>query len=288
MPTTITPLRQRMIDDMRLRNFAESTCNAYVRAVANYSRFHGRSPDRLDYEDVRTYQLYLAANGLKPATVAPIMCALRFFYRVTMGRKDASAEIPLPGIGDSLPKVLSREEVGRFLANAPTPRWKALFSTIYGAGLRVSEAASLKVGDINSQQMTILIRMGKGRRDRHVMLSPALLPILRDYWRAERPRDWLFPSPGTDKPISSRAVQRACRKMAKRAGLDALVTAHTLRHSFATHLLEQGVDIRVIQELLGHRSILATTRYTRVDLLSISKIKSPLSVIDAVSRLPGS
>ena len=280
MTKTISPLRQRMIEDMRLRNFTEGTQKTYVRAVANYSLYHGRSPDHLDYDDVRSYQLHLAARGLKASSISQIMCALRFFYGTTLSMKDASEQIPLPRVDDSLPAILSRSQVSRFLAHAPNLKMRALFATIYAAGLRVSEATGLMVGDIDSNRMTILVRMAKRRRDRHVMLSPKLLMMLMQYWCQARPSHWLFPGSDGMKPITTRSVQRACRLIVRKADLDRSVKVHTLRHSFATHLLEQGVDIRVIQGLLGHRSIVSTTRYARVDLNAIRQVQSPLAHLD--------
>ncbi len=287
MTQTISPLRQRMIEDMRLRNFTEGTQKTYVRAVANYSRYHGRSPDQLTYDDVRDYQLHLVARGLKASSISQIICALRFLYGTTFGMKDASEQIPLPRVDDPLPVILSQKDIARFLAHAPNLKMRALFTTVYAAGLRVSEVVGLVVGDIDSARMTILIRMAKRRRDRHVMLSPELLPILREYWCEARPRHWLFPGPDGLSPITARSVQRACRKISDRAGLHKSVTVHTLRHSFATHLLEQGVDIRVIQGLLGHRSIVSTTRYARVDLNAIRQVQSPLAHIDLSAGPPG-
>ncbi len=287
MTQTVSPLRRRMIEDMRLRNFTAGTQKTYARSVANYARYHGQSPDRLGYDDVRDYQLHLVARGLKASTISQIMCALRFFYGVTMGLRDASEQIPLPRVDDPLPTILSPADVARFLAHAPNLKMRTLFTVIYAAGLRVSEATALSVGDIDSRRMTILVRMAKHRRDRHVMLSPELLPILREYWLETRPRHWLFPGPDGRKPITPRSVQRACRSIVERASLDRSVTVHSLRHSFATHLLEQGVDIRIIQGLLGHRSIISTTRYARVDLNAIRQVQSPLAQIDLSLSPPG-
>lgn len=192
MTQTISPLRQRMIDDMRLRNFAASSQQSYVRAVANFSRHFRQSPEQLGFDDVRDYHLHLIKRGLKATTISQILCALRFFYGTTLGIKDASEQIPLPKIGDSLPAVLTSEEVARFLDRAPSLKMRALFTTIYAAGLRVSEVTHLTVDDIDSHRMTIFVRLGKRRRDRHVMLAPELLPLLRRYWIEARPLHWLF------------------------------------------------------------------------------------------------
>ena len=276
----ITPLRQRMLDDMKLRNMALSTRKIYVSSVANFSAYHGRSPDRLSFEDVRDYQLHLVARGLKASSICQVMSALRFFYGTTLGQRAAAAQIPLPRKADPLPAILSQDEVKRLLTAVPDLKMRTLLTTVYAAGLRVSEAVALKAGDIDSARMILHVREGKGQRDRHVMLSPQLLAILRGYWRQTRPPCWLFPGPDPSQPITARSVQRACCQAVEAAGLDKAVTVHTLRHSFATHLLEQGVDIRVIQHLLGHRHITSTTRYARVALNTIRQIQSPLELLD--------
>ncbi len=277
---SVTPLRQRMLDDMRLRNLAAGTRRIYVRSVAGFSAFHGRSPDQLTLEDVRDYQLHLVARGLKATSICQVMSALRFFYAITLDRPEEAARIPLPRKADPLPAILSRDEVARLLTSVADLRMRALLTTIYAAGLRVSEAVALQVGDIDSARMTICVRAGKGARDRYVMLSPQLLAILRAHWRRTRPRPWLFPGPDPSRPITTRTVRRACGLAVEAAGLDKAVTVHTLRHCFATHLLEQGVDIRVIQGLLGHRQIASTTRYARVALSTISQVRSPLEMLD--------
>lgn len=276
MAPQTTPLRQRMIDDMKVRNMAALTQAAYVRAVKNFAAFHGKSPDKLSFEDVRTYQLHLLSRGLQPQTLNQIICALRFFYAVTLRKPEAKTELPLARRADTLPAVLSPAEVVRFLSAVADVKYRAAFATIYAAGLRVSELVALTIGDIDSARMVIHVRQGKGSKDRFVMLSEHLLTILRAYWRSERPQGWLFPGPDPEQPITTRSLQRACRATAEAAGLGKTVTAHTLRHCFATHLLEQGVDIRVIQDLLGHRHITATSRYARVAINTIRQIQSPL------------
>jgi site-specific recombinase XerD len=265
---------------------AASTRKVYVSSVAGFSAYHGRSPDRLTLEDVRDYQLHLVARGLKASSICPIMTALRFFYGTTLGNREAAAQIPLPRKADPLPAILSREEVARLLTAVPDLKMRTLLTTVYAAGLRVSEAVGLQVGDIDSARMTIHVRAGKGGRDRHVMLSPQLLAILRGYWRRTRPRPWLFPGPDPSCPITARSVQRACREAVESAGLDKSVTVHALRHCFATHLLEQRVDIRVIQGLLGHRQIASTTRYARVALSTISQVQSPLELLNLGAPVP--
>src|ERR1700694_2209206 len=286
MNVQVTPLRQRMIDDMAIRNMSLLTQKAYVRAVKNFSLYYRRSPDRLTFEEVRAYQLHLVSRGLEATTINQIMCALRFLYGTTLGKKDASEEIKLARQSDPLPVVLSRDEVAQFLKAVPDLRWRTALVTIYAAGLRVSEAVALTIKDIDSARMVIHIRQAKGGKDRYVMLSEQLLGILRDYWKHERPQHWLFPGPHATQPITAPSVQRACRKAADAAGLDKNVTVHTLRHSFATHLLEQGVDIRIIQDLLGHRHIDSTSRYARVAINTIRQIKSPLDLLNIDRAAP--
>jgi len=243
MTKPVSALRQRMIDDMKIRNMALTTQYIYVRAVRNYSAFHGGSPDKLTIENVRDYRLHLIARGLKTASINPIMGGLRFFYGVTLGQKQLAEQIPYARKEDTLPAVLTRDEMVLFLKAVPDLKMRTAFITIYAAGLRVSEAVALTARDIDSKRMVICVRQGKGRKDRYVMLSEQLLTILRDYWRRTRPPEWLFPGPDPAYPITARTVQRACRQAVETAGLDQSVTVHTLRHSFATHLLEQGVEL---------------------------------------------
>jgi integrase/recombinase XerD len=276
MTKQVSPLRRRMIDDMMIRNMSPNTQRAYVRAVKNFSLHFGKSPDKLTLEHVREYQLHLASRGLQAATIVPIMCAIRFFYGTTLGQPNVADHIPLARKADKLPAVLTRDQVVQFLKAVPDLEMRTLFITIYSAGLRVSEAVALTGKDIDSANMVIHVRQGKGRKDRYVMLSEQLLGILRAYWKCASLQHLLFPGPDPERPITVRSVQRACREAVRGVGLDPSVTVHTLRHSFATHLLEQGVDIRVIQDLLGHRHITSTTRYARVALNTIRQIQSPL------------
>jgi integrase/recombinase XerD len=287
MPEQISPLRQRMIDDMSLRNMSALTQAAYIRAVKNFSKHFRKSPDKMTFEDVRKYQLSLVGRGLGPQAVNQIMCALRFFYKTTMGIRDAHDHIALARRSDPLPAILSREEVGRFLQAASSVRYRTAFATIYAAGLRVSELASLSIQDIDSARMVIHVRQGKGRKDRYVMLSDQLLDLLRTYWKIDRPPHWLFPGADPQRHITARQLERVCRQIAQAAGLSKNVTVHTLRHCFATHLLEQGVDIRVIQDLLGHRHINATSRYARVAINTIQQIQSPLELLKVPLTPPG-
>jgi site-specific recombinase XerD len=287
MTNPISPLRQRMLDDMAMRNMSPTTQRAYTYAVANFARYHRQSPDKLGIEHIRDYRLHLLARGLRPKSINPIVGALRFFYRITLGNKALAEQIPFSQVEDTLPAVLTRDQVLRLLKAEPNPTMRTIFIAIYAAGLRISEAVKLGAGDINSQRMVIHVRHAKGRKDRYVMLSEQLLAILRHHWKRRRPRgDFLFPGMRPGQPITQRAVQRAFRVAADRAGLGDSVTPHTLRHSFATHLLEQGVDVRVIQQLLGHNHINSTTRYTRVAINTIRNIQSPLELLAAEARAP--
>lgn len=280
MSEQMKPLRRRMIDDMVIRNMSRSTQKNYVQAVANFSSFHGRSPDKLTFEDVRAYRLHLISRGLKATTINPIMGALRFFYGTTLGQKHALEQIPYARRADTLPAVLARDEVVRLLQAVPNLKMRTAFITIYATGLRVSEAVMLTARDIDSERMVIAIRQAKGRKDRYVMLSEQLLGILRAYWKHTHPQHFLFPGPNATRPLTTRSLQRALSEAVATAGLDKAVTVHTLRHSFATHLLEQGVDIHVIQDLLGHRNIASTTRYARVAINTIRQIQSPLELLN--------
>ena len=240
MNEQMTPLRRRMIDDMMIRNMSPLTQKAYVRAVKNFSKFFRQSPDKLTFEHVREYQLHLVSRGLGVQATNQIMCALRFFYGTTLGKTGVSEHIPLGRRPDTLPPVLARDEVERFLKAVSDLEFRTAFVTIYATGLRVSEAVALTIKDIDSARMVIHIRSGKGRKDRYVMLSEQLLDILRAYWKCARPQNFLFPGPDPARPITVRSLQRACRLAAETAGLDKTVTVHTLRHSFAIHLRETG------------------------------------------------
>ena len=275
-PRQPSPLRRRMIDDMTVRNLSPATQRSYVYAVANFSRYFGRPPDQLDFEDVRAYQVYLVAQGISWPSLNQKVCALRFFYGVTLGRNQIPDRIAYARAPAKLPVILGADEVVRFLEAVPSLKTRAALTTAYAAGLRASEAANLKVADIDSSRMLIQVRHGKGAKDRTVMLSGQLLAILRAYWRLARPREWLFPGRDESKAIDVQVLHAACRSATKAAGLTKRVTVHTLRHSFATHLLESGVDIRIIQVLLGHNSLSTTARYTRVATTTIAKTQSPL------------
>ncbi len=273
--TAVSPLRRRMIDDMTLRNLSPATQRSYLHAVTKFSRHFGRSPDRLGLEDVRAFQVYLVSQRISWPALNQTVCALRFFYGVTLNRGEIPERIAYARMPRKLPAILSADEVVRFLEAVPSLKARAALTTAYAAGLRVSEVVSLKVGDIDSDRMLIQVRHGKGAKDRTVMLSAQLLDILRTYWRLTRPTDWLFPG-REDGPINVTVLHSACRSAAKAAGLTKKVSVHTLRHSFATHLLESGVDIRIIQVLLGHNSLSTTARYTQVATTTIAAAQSPL------------
>lgn len=272
----VSPLRQRMIEDMSIRQFGPKTQHDYVRVVADFARFLGRSPDQSEPEDLRRYQLHLASLGASPAKTNAAVSALRFFFKVTLGRSGFGERLATVRKEERLPVVLSPEEVALLLHCAPSLKHKAALSVAYGCGLRVSEIVHLKVGDIDSARMLIRVEQGKGRKDRYVMLSPDLLELLRRWWRAARPQGWLFPGRDPGQPITARQLDRACKAAANTAALDKRVSMHTLRHSFATHLLERKTDIRVIQVLLGHKKLDTTALYTRVALKTLGAVKSPL------------
>ena len=272
----ISPLRQRMIDDMRARRFSEDTQRDYVRNVRNFAAFLGQSPDTATKEDLRRFQLHMAQQQISPGSINAAIAALRFFFTVTLERPDLVRPLRIVTEPRRAPVVLSKEEVAHLLEAAPGLKYKAALSVAYGAGLRVSEVANLKVSDIDSQRMTLRVEQGKGQRDRYVMLSPQLLELLRDWWQATRPQVWLFPGQNPINPMTPRQLNRAVTAAKTLAGISKRVSPHTLRHSFATHLLEQGVDIRVIQVLLGHAKLETTALYTRVAVNTVRDIKSPL------------
>jgi site-specific recombinase XerD len=265
-----------MTEDMTVRNLSPATQRSYISAVSKFSRFFGCSPDQLTLEDVRTFQVHLVAKGISWPGLNQIVCALRFFYGVTLRRNEIPERISYARQPRRLPEVLSAEEVVRFLEAVPSLRTRVALTTAYAAGLRASEAVSLKVANIDSGRMVIRVQQGKGGKDRYVMLSVQLLGILRTYWRLARPKDWLFPGRDPANPIEVNVLHAACRSACAASGLTKRVTVHTLRHSFATHLLESGTDIRIIQVLLGHSNLSSTARYTHVSSGLIRQTDSPL------------
>ena len=278
----VSPLRRRMLEDMAMRGLREDTQRDYIRSVKNFANFLGRSPDTATADDVRRYQVHQHENGAQPPTINSSVSALRFFFTITLDRPDLSRRLLVIRHPRKLPDALSVEEVARWLEAAPGAKYKAALGTAYGAGLRVSEVASLKIDDIDSKRMLLRVEQGKGRKDRNAMLSPQLLNLLRLWWSEGRrrnvilPHGWLFPGQNRTDPISTRQLHRAVHEAAERAGIRKRVSPHTLRHSFATHLLEQDVDIRVIQVLLGHSKLDTTALYTRVATRMIRAVTSPL------------
>jgi len=272
----LSPLRRRMIEDMTVRNLSPATQRSYIYAVTKFSRYFNRSPDRLALEDVRAFQVYLVSTGISWPALNQTVCALRFFYGVTLGHGEIPERIPYARAPRKLPVVLNADEVVRFLEAVPSLKTRTALTTAYAAGLRASEAVGLKVADIDSGRMVIRVEHGKGGKDRYVMLSTQLLGILRTYWRLARPRHWLFPGRDETKSIDVQVLHSACRSACTAVGLGKHVTVHTLRHSFATHLLESGTDIRIIQVLLGHSNLSTTARYTQVSNQLIRQTESPL------------
>jgi integrase/recombinase XerD len=283
----MTPLRQRMLQDMGIRNLAVNTQLAYVQQISAFARHFDRSPEALGTEEVRAYQVHLIEERkLAAGSLSVVAAALRFLYKITLRRPWNDDDIPMPKRPLKLPIVLSPEEVVRFLACVASTKHRAILTTIYASGLRVSEAVALTPADIDSSRMVLRVDQGKGRKDRYVMLSPRLLDVLRDYWRIERPRPWLFPGDGVGAHITKNAVEQACQKAHRAAGIDKPVTPHSLRHAFATHLLEAGADVRRIQLLLGHRSLSTTSRYLKVATSSLCATVSPFDQLpDLLPRI---
>ena len=257
----MTPLRQRFVDDLRLRHYAPRTIEAYVAGVARFAKHFGRSPDLLGPEEVRTFQLHLLSLRVSWSLFNQTVCALRLFYGTTLGRPEQVPLIPFGKRPRRLPCVLSPEEVVELLEAARPGRERTLLDTTYACGLRLSEVLHLQVPDIDSACMVVHIRQGKGGKDRLVPLSPRLLQELRAYWRTFRPRLWLFANARTQRPLCAGTVQRQFQCLVRRAGLKKPATMHTLRHSFATHLLEAGVDVLTLQKILGHRQLSTTALY---------------------------
>ncbi len=286
---TISPLRRRMSEDMTVRGFTPCTQRGYLASVENFTAFLGRSPDRSDAEDLRRYQLHMRSIGASATSMNSAVSALRFFFGVTLSRGDAQVGMTTVREPRRLPVILSPEEVARLLdaAQSSSPgglKYRAALSVAYGAGLRASEVVSLKLADIDSERMVIRVEQGKGRKDRYAMLSEHLLHLLRAYWKASRPQGWLFPGQNPVNPLTTRQLNRAFHGAKEAAGIDKRVCLHTLRHCFATHLLEQKVDIRVIQVLLGHKKLDTTARYARVDSSTLRAVKSPLDQLPAKEK----
>ena len=278
----VSPLRIRMIDDMRMRKFGEKTQLDYLRAVRNFAKHLGRSQDTATVEDLRNYQLHLVDHGISPASLNSAISGLKFFFNVTLDRSEVMAKMQPVHLPRKLPVILSREEVSRLIAAAGNLKHQTALAVAYGTGLRVNEVVALKVGDIDSQRMTLRVEQGKGRKDRYAMLSPVLLERLRVWWRVARAQGkmldggWLFPGQNPVRALSARQLNRAIHAAAAEAGIEKRISMHSLRHAFATHLLEQKVDIRLIQVLLGHKKLETTALYAQVATDILREIVSPL------------
>jgi integrase/recombinase XerD len=278
----MTPLRQRLMEDLQRRNYSPKTISCYVLHVAQFARHFGQSPDQLGAEAVRAWQLHLLnVRHVSWSAYNQSVCALRFFYGTCLGRPDMVLALPFGKRAKTLPAVLSRDEVLQFFAGFPTDPDRLLVRTTYACGLRIGEVVRLRVADIDSGRGILLVRQGKGRKDRLVPLSPQLLTELRDYWRRCRPRDWLFPAPGRQTHRSISALGRRVTRVVRALGWQKHVSLHTLRHSYATHLLEAGVDVVTLQHLLGHNDLATTARYLHVSTLHLQRLPNPLDALVA-------
>ena len=278
----VSPLRLRMIEDMRMRKLAPKTQTAYIRSVRQFTRYLRRPPDSATVEDLRNYQLHLVDNGISAISLNAAITGLKFFFEITLAQPELMARMQPVRVPRTLPVVLSREETARLIAAARNLKHQIALSVAYGAGLRASEVAGLKIGDVDGQRMTLRIQEGKGGKDRYAMLSPLMLERLRTWYRVARSQGkmldggWLFPGLNPVEPLSTRQLNRAVHAAALAAGIDKRVSMHTLRHGFATHLLEQKVDIRVIQVLLGHKKLETTALYAQVATETLRQVISPL------------
>ncbi|OIQ74006.1 tyrosine recombinase XerD [mine drainage metagenome] len=282
---TVSPLRQRFLDDMRMRKLSPKTQSAYLRAVIQFSTWLGRSPDTASAEDLRRYQLHLVDRGISPISLNAAITGLKFFFETTIDRAELMNKMQPVHVPHKLPVVLSQDEVARLIAAAGNLKYKTALSIAYGAGLRASEVLALKVSDIDSERMALRIEQGKGSKDRYAMLSPVLLECLRTWWKTARAQGkmldggWLFPGQNPIDQLSSRQLNRAIHAAADAANIDKRVSMHTLRHSFATHLLEQKTDIRLIQVLLGHKKLDTTALYAQVATDLLREVISPLETL---------
>jgi integrase/recombinase XerD len=275
-----------MTEDLQIRNYSPRTVSRYIEVVAQIARHYNRSPDRLTPEDVRKYLVLQVSRNVSVSLLKQIVCGVRFLFRATLGRDFPTHLIPFPRKEQRLPVILSRKEVASLFSVVTNLKHRALLATAYGTGARVSELIHLKVTDIDSQRMVVCIRQGKGQKDREVPLAPRLLELLRAYWKKYHPRLWLFPGVRPDRPISKDAVQRTCKKACRRAGLNKHATPHSLRHAFATHTVEDGASLRVLQELLGHKSGRTTQRYTHVTQEALGSVRDTVNNLPAFLNLP--
>ncbi len=277
----MTHLRKMMLEELQRRNYSESTIRGYVRAVQQFAKHFGKPPDKLGPEELRSYQAFLLRERkLAVGTVVAHVAALRFFFVRTLKRHQFREDLPYPKDRRRLPTVLSLDEVAQLINAASNLMQRALLMTLYGTGMRRTEVSLLKVSDIDSQRMMIRVERGKGGAGRDIPLSPALLEALREYWRWKKPRTYLFPSSegqrGKGRPISDKTVWYACTETARHAGITKHVTPHTLRHSWATHLLEAGTDLRTIQILLGHGDLETTAKYLHLSQRHLRTVANPL------------
>jgi integrase/recombinase XerD len=279
----MTTLRQRMLEDLRIRNYAPGTVDCYVRSVADFAQHFNKSPDQLGPEEIRSWQLHLLdEKKVKISTYIQAVCGLRFFYRRTLHRAIDIEHLPLPRYEKKLPVILSKNEVKALLEAPPNLGHRAILAIMYGAGLRVSEATHLKVADLNRERKIIRVNGGKGNKDREVMLADSLRDVLVAYWRWKHPTDWLFPGGKADCPLTTKAVFLTCRNAARLAGIGKPVHPHSLRHAFATHLLDDGASLPVIQILLGHNNLKTTARYLHVSDAAIHAARSPLEMLGSL------
>jgi integrase/recombinase XerD len=282
----MTSLRKRMLEDLRIRNYAPSTVQCYIRSVAEFAEHFKKSPDKLGPKQIREWQLYLLnEKRVKLSTYIQAICGLRFFYRNTLNRKVDIDRIPLPRYETKLPVILSKEEVKALLEAPRRLDQRAILATLYGAGLRVSEVTNLKVSDLDRKRKVITVRGGKGHKDRQVMLSDSLREVLVAWWRRAQPTEWLFPGQNTGRPLSRETVFRTCKEAAQLAGIKKSVHPHSLRHAFATHLLDDGVSLPVIQVLLGHLNLKTTARYLHVSDTAVRSARSPLETLGALDLI---
>jgi integrase/recombinase XerD len=279
----MTLLRHRMLEDLRIRNYAPSTVECYTRSVAEFAKHFNKPPDQLGPEEIRKWQLFLLnEKRVKLSSYIQAVCGLRFFYGNTLNRKIEVDRIPLPRYEKKLPLILSKDEVKALLEAPKNLGHRAILATMYGAGLRVSEATNLKVCDLDRDRKVIWVRGGKGDKDRQVMFPDQLREVLAAYWRWKRPKEWLFPGGNPGYPITRETVFETCRKAARRAGIDKPVHPHSLRHAFATHLLDDGVSLVVIQALLGHANLKTTARYLHVSDAAVRSTRSPLEMLGSL------
>jgi site-specific recombinase XerD len=276
-----------MLEDLRIRNYAPTTVACYIRSVAEFAQHFNKPPDQLGPEEIRSWQLFLLREKrVKLSTYIQAVCALRFFYQNTLHRRIEIDRIPLPRYEKKLPVILSKTEVKALLEAPKNLKHRAMLATMYGAGLRVSEVAHLKVCDLDRERHVIWVRGGKGHKDRQVMLAEPLRDLLVAYWRWKRPIEWLFPGGKPDCPIGTNSVFRACQKAARQAGVTKPIHPHSLRHAFATHLLDEGVNLLVIQTLLGHAHLKTTARYLHLSDSAVRSTRSPLETLGSLDLIP--